>query len=309
MIRGPRLAMFWRKTAWRLYDALTRRAMLVPGVPLLVRKSQLGQRLDWLFRQAITARLPDNPMVTQGLTLHWDLSSGLVAEMAIGEYESATRLWLERFLGPGMTMVDLGAHIGYFSLIAVRRVGPSGSVYAFEPQPRVYDLLVKNIEANGFQSIIRPVKKAVSNAAGPAALFIEENFAPSASLYQLPVGSERAAVETTTLDAFFAAEGWPPVHLIKMDIEGAEKAALEGMRELAKRNHGLIKVIMEFNPRVQARAGVTPEELFETLLALGFQRFSAIRRSQWQRLSIPQNIPDLVSMLGPRHYLNLLCEM
>ncbi|MFQ5861378.1 MAG: FkbM family methyltransferase [Dehalococcoidia bacterium] len=256
------------------------------------------------------ASLP-NPIRTQGLTIYWDRQGPvIIPELAAGSYESDTRLLVGNSLGPGMTMLDLGAHVGYFSLIAARCVGSSGRVFAFEPQPRVYDVLVKNIKANGFHSTIRPVRKAVSNATGAAALLLAREGSGGASFYPIPGASslEKVVVETTTLDAFLAAEGWPRVHLMKMDIEGAEKVALEGMRELAKRNLTL-KLIVEFAPLVQAAAGVTPEELFETLLALGFRKFWVIVRGL-QPLSIPQDIPRLVRMAGMAEnlYVNLLCE-
>jgi hypothetical protein len=112
-------------------------------------------------------------------------------------------------------------------------------------------------------------------------------------------------VETITLDDFFAGEGWPPVHLIKMDIEGAEKLALEGMMELSARNPDL-KLILEFSPGTQRAASVTPEELFDTLATLGFRKFFAIKGGL-QPLAIPEDIPRLVRLAGDG-YVNLLCE-
>jgi len=249
-----------------------------------------------------------NPIRTQDLTI-WHLDEGGMPELAAGTYESDTCLLVQNSLGRGMTMLDLGAHVGYFSLIAARCVGSSGRVYAFEPQPDVYDVLVKNIIANGFWSTIRPVRKAVSNATGTAALLLAREGSQAASFYRAPgvSPSQRVVVKTITLDDFFAAEGWPQVHLMKMDIEGAEKAALEGMRELSAR-HPNLKLIIEFNPGVQAAAGVTPQELFETLFALGFRNFSAIQGGL-KPLSIPKDILRLVRMTeGTCMYMNLLCE-
>jgi len=299
--------MAWQKSAWRLYQTATRVLLAVPGVKALVKQWRLGRRLDTVMRHLVMTRLP-NPVVAQGLTLYWHRqAAGGLPELAAGVYESDTRALVERFLGAGMTMVDLGAHLGFFSLIAAQCVGLSARVYAFEPQPQVYALLLRNIEANGFQSIIRPVNKALSNAKSRVALFLGKRDSGEASLYHTPgaSSSHRVVVETTTLDDFFAAEGWPPVHLIKMDIEGAEKAALEGMRELSARNPEL-RLIMEFAPGVQAAAGVTPEELFEALLRLGFHKFSALYRGV-QPLVIPQDIPRLLRMAGDV-YVNLLCE-
>ena len=297
--------MPWQKPVSQLYQSLSQVLLAIPGGALVAKKWKLGQRVDTLLRCLIMASLP-NPIRTHGLTIYWHSQGARhVPQLAAGSFESDTRLLVESSLGPGMTMLDLGAHVGYFSLIAARCVGSSGRVYAFEPQPEVYDILVKNIEANGFQSTIRPVRKAISNATGAAALLLGREDSVEASFYHVPgaSSSEKVVVETTTLDAFLAAEEWRRVHLMKMDIEGAEKAALEGMWELAKRNLTL-KLIMEFAPHPQAAAGVTPEELFERLLALGFRKFRVIEGGL-QPLSIPQDIPRLLRMART---VNLLCE-
>jgi hypothetical protein len=77
-------------------------------------------------------------------------------------------------------------------------------------------------------------------------------------------------VETTTLDAFFAREGWPPLQLIKMDIEGSEGAALRGMKQLLTRNPH-IDLVIECNAAALRRAGGTPASLTADLLELGFE--------------------------------------
>jgi len=301
--------MAWQKPAWQLYQIATRVVLAAPGIKALLQKWHWGQRLATLPRRRFVAALP-NPIVT-GDNFHFTLYLPTGAyyfgpEALAGTYERDTVVVLQDLLSPGMTMVDLGAHVGYLSLVAARCVGPSGRVYAFEPQPETHDLLLKNIEANGYGNVIRPVRTAVSNTTGSVALFKAEKDCMEASFYPTPGASlHKVVVEMTTLDAFFAAEGWPTVHLVKMDIEGAEKVALEGMRELSARNPDLI-LIMEFNPDVQAAAGVTPEELFETLSALGFRKFSAIQGGL-KPVSVPQDIPRLVRITGDR-YVNLLCQ-
>lgn len=297
--------MAWQKPAWRLYR------IAGPTVAEAINRLPFGRELlrSWLrsvARRFLIASLP-NPMNVKGLKLWWHPGAAFYApEFFGGYYEEDTHGRFSSLLSRGMSVVDLGAHIGYFSLEAARCVGPSGRVYAFEPQPAVYSLLVKNIETNGYAAIVRPVRKAVSNTNGSVALFRGESDSGNASFYRTPGASvDRVVVETTTLDAFFAAEGWPTVHLVKMDIEGAEKVALEGMRELVARNPGLI-LIMEFSPDNQAAAGVTPQELFETLSALGFQKFSAIQGGL-KPVSIPRDIPRLVRIAGDG-YANLLCQ-
>lgn len=303
--------MRWQKVVWRLYLGLAQVIWATPGLKLLAKKWGSGQRLGTLLRRRLIAALP-NPIVTGDnfkFTLYLPAKAYFFAPEAVaGTWERGTVLVFRNLLSPGMTMVDLGAHVGYFSLLAAQCVGSSGRVYAFEPQPEVYDLLIKNIEANGCGAIIRPVRTAVCNTIGSAALFQGGEDSGGASLYRTPGASlDKLVVETTTLDDFFAAEGWPPVHLVKMDIEGAERAALEGMRELAAR-HPNLKLIMEFGPGNQAAAGVIPQELFDTLLALGFQNFSAIQGGL-KPLSIPKDILRLVRNARDEYaYVNLLCE-
>jgi hypothetical protein len=139
-------------------------------------------------------------------------------------------------------------------------------------------------------------------------LYLTESGDGAASLFQrrgLGNGQQSIAVEAITLDEFFESEVWSPVHVIKMDIEGAEKAALEGMSQLAAKNPSL-KLIMEFSPRVQADAGVRPEELFNTLTRLGFQRFWVIQKGL-RPLNMAKDIPRLIQMAGDG-CVNLFCE-
>jgi len=83
-----------------------------------------------------------------------------------GRYERFTMQLFKEALAPGMVVCDIGAHIGIYSLLAAQHVGREGRVYAFEPDPRTFPYLVRNIEQNGFSNIIIPIKKAVSNHEG-----------------------------------------------------------------------------------------------------------------------------------------------
>jgi hypothetical protein len=112
-------------------------------------------------------------------------------------------------------------------------------------------------------------------------------------------------IEATTLDEFFGQAGWPAVHTMKMDIEGSEKAALEGMRELSVRNPRL-RLIVEFSSRNLDAANVPPEGLFGVLQDLGFTQISVIAKNL-----VPLKTPEDVLRAAPKarqFYVNLLCE-
>jgi hypothetical protein len=91
-----------------------------------------------------------------------------------------------------------------------------------------------------------------------------------------------------------------------MDIEGAEKVALEGMRELSRRNPKL-KLIIEFSPDSLSAAGVSPVELLSTAQSLGFAKLSIISRNL-EPLEGPQHIQRLLSTCKRDNSVNLLCE-
>jgi len=295
----------WRRLAWSLYPLIARAVQKVPGFSLALSKLGIGRRVDALLRRLMLARLP-NPIVTNDLTLYYTSKESMVPELAVGTYESETQSLFRSLLTPGAAMVDVGANLGFFSLLGSQCVGPSGRVYAFEPNPDVYALLVKNVEVNGFQNIVRTFKKAVSNEEGFRTVFLGHVGSEFSSFFETAgTGSESIIVETVTLDDFFRAEGWPAVHLIKMDIEGGEKLALEGMRELVSSNPGL-KLVIELAPAFQRAAGFSPEELFETLLTLGFRSFWEVRDAL-SPLSVPQDVQRLVRVVGDG-YRNLLCE-
>lgn len=248
-----------------------------------------------------------NPIVVNGHTIYWS-SYWHAAEFASGSYEPDTILLFKSLIRPGMTIVDIGAHIGFYSLLSARLVGSEGKVYAFEPEPSNYALLLKNITANRYENVVIAINKAVTNKPGPVSFFLGVR-SDVHSLFHKPWSSSQTiTVEGTTLDDFFQSEGWPPVDLIKMDIEGAEKAALETMKQLVGKNQSL-KLIIEFSPGNQATAGVSNEEFFDTLVKLGFRKFLVLRAGQ-QSVNIPDDIPRLVQMaeMAGDSYVNLFCE-
>jgi FkbM family methyltransferase len=167
-----------------------------------------------------------------------------------------------------MIVIDAGAHVGYYSLLAARRVGPAGKVYAFEPDPANYQLLLDNIELNGYSNITA-VNAALSNQEGHSTLFLTTLDTGRHSLYRqdLPLKGS-VDVPATTLDAFLAAEGWPNVGLVKVDVEGSEADLLDGMTRLLDRSSD-IELIMEFNPSLLLTAGVDLHEFVDRFATWG----------------------------------------
>jgi FkbM family methyltransferase len=213
-------------------------------------------------------------VIIKGFTLYWPAhdSGQSVVDLLYDSYEPGTTRFFETFLKDGMTVVDVGAHIGYFTLLAARLVGSEGKVYAFEPHPTNFQLLVKNIEANRFKNVIC-IQKAVSNKCGKCKLYLASHSSGQHSIFSNVTQTKvYVEVETVTLDSFFASLGWPSVDLIKIDVEGAEKMVFEGMRELIHRNPNL-KIVFELNLDCQKRGGINPIDLFVVLKREGFNSF------------------------------------
>jgi len=191
-------------------------------------------------------------------------------DMVGDRYEVGTTQWLHGCLKPGDVFVDIGAHVGYYTLLAARLVGPTGKVYAFEPEPYNHALLCRNIELNGYRNIT-VIRKAVSNRAGTSVLFLSGLDNGFHSLRkQSPSQYKRGSmiVETTTLDAFLDEAGCSRVDLVKMDIEGWELIALEGMRELLSRPRSM-QIITEFCPVFYTRLESGPVAFLHALMGMG----------------------------------------
>jgi len=132
----------------------------------------------------------------------------------------------------GDAVFDCGAYCGEMAFVFSYLVGPSGKVYAFEPDPENYVALIKNIEACGLKNVI-PIKKGVWSKA--ATLFFNADGNLGASISRLSSGP--CQIETISLADAYKEFGLTKLDFIKMDIEGAEVEAIDGSREFL-RTHG-----------------------------------------------------------------------
>lgn len=224
------------------------------------------------------------------------------------EPESVTAC--KKHVHPGMNVLDAGAHVGYFSLLFSELVGPKGKVFAFEPHPETYHLLVKNIGFNKYSNII-PVKNALSDE-NEEIEFFEVNFTGAHSVYDVSkylfetdperyTFKKKLTVDAVTLDDFLAKRGNPEINFIKVDIEGAEPRALAGMKKTIARSKNL-KMIVEFNAATLQAGSVTPAEFIDLLQKMGFE-IEAILDSEGRLETIDQ----LRNSPADNNYANLLC--
>jgi len=190
-----------------------------------------------------------------------------------GIYENAITEIFFSYLKTGMSVLDVGANIGYFSLIASEIVGESGHVFSFEPNPRNFLLLKHNININGFRNVSIE-QKAVWNEDSQIRLYLDpeadsQNIA-SGGHSIVATGKKRkfVKVESIQLDSFLKND--VVVDFIKMDIEGAEAVALNGMDRILKKNENVV-LVTEILPYALKAAGTPAETYFKQLADLGFK--------------------------------------
>lgn len=196
-------------------------------------------------------------------TMDFSVASWLMLE---GFWESWITAEMIRLLRPGMRCIDVGANLGYFSILMAREVGRSGHVIAVEPNPRLTNLLRMSARLNGAGSYLQIVEKAASSTDDKAVqLRVPANELGGASLV-LPhqaVSDEIHEVSTVTLDRLVAGER---VDFVKIDAEGSEEAIWDGMTGVLEDNPGVI-VTLEFNPSLLPK----PERFLKKLRSSGFR--------------------------------------
>lgn len=171
---------------------------------------------------------------------------------------------------PGMVVVDIGAHIGIYTLYALRQLGGHGRVYSFEPTPRTFALLHDNVQVNGFleSGMVRFDRRAVSDRAGAATFTAYAGNSGHNTLFAGAAAGETLTVETVTLDEALAHE--PRVDVIKIDAEGGEPFILRGVAKILAGNPE-IRIFVEFGPEHLRRAGIEPLQWLEELVTLGLR--------------------------------------
>jgi FkbM family methyltransferase len=238
-----------------------------------------------------------------GKRMYLDLSDrGLSWPLFLrGVYEDFETRVFKEVVKRGNVVVDVGAGIGYYSLLAAHLVGEEGMVYAFEPEPNNYGLLVKNVEINEISNVVC-IRKAMSNKTGHAKLFLSATNRGDHRIYDLKDGRESVSIEVTSLDTFF--EGQPRrIDVIKMDVQGAEAQVLEGMSSLIQENPDLV-ILTEFWPLGLQLSGSSAAEFLNQLLR---HHFVIYDMNEVLGQLDPVDPSELVNMRLREKHTNLLC--
>jgi FkbM family methyltransferase len=188
--------------------------------------------------------------------------------MWAGSYEPKLTRLFTKLVRPGWVVLDGGAHFGWFTVLFSKLVGPSGRVYAFEPDPQNFALLTQNISRLP-NVIAQPV--ALWDTRGRKTFYRTPKEGESGWGSCLPNGNIRELLEVTTItiDEFVSTEKLVRVDLIKLDVEGAEGRCLSGAKSTLQVFRPII--VLEANPICLARDGLTTVDLVNRLQAHDYQ--------------------------------------
>lgn len=249
----------------------------------------------WVFD-----RLRRKEVTVHGFSLLLDPLDSL--ELSIfRSYEPFETSLLSAEIRPGMTIVDVGANIGYYALLFSKLTGEQGRVYAFEPEPGNFSLLQQNLARNG-RTNVTAFNCAVSDQAGESFLYLStENFGDHQAY---PSGEGRRKVPITMSRLDDCVPG--PVDLIKMDVQGFEARALDGMEAVIATNPRLT-IFTEFWPEGLRRAGSDAANFLNRLRAFGLEVFFIDEYANRLELA---NDAELLRRYSPAlgTHTNLLCR-
>jgi FkbM family methyltransferase len=214
-------------------------------------------------------------------------------ELLTNRHEMETSAQVRQLLKPGMTMLDIGGHVGYYTRLASNLVGTSGRVVAFEPHPRNVEYLRRNTQKFANVTVLQV---ALAQSEGTAELYDYLMMSASGSLHYdekirdvqraqmsdwdvAPRAKnfepQKFSVRTARVDDLLAEQGITRVDVVKMDIEGAEMGALRGMTQTIQ-NSPRLSLVMEYNPLGLQAFDNDPIAALDEVLAMGFSKLYVI---------------------------------
>jgi FkbM family methyltransferase len=236
----------------------TPRIFPVPGwFPVVVER----------FHPAIGRGLEEIEVVRHGVRMRLDLRDYTQRRIFYDSHEPAELKFVQKFLRPGDVVLDVGAHVGIFSLLSASIVGTRGEVHAFEPVPANFAVLERNVRLNGFDNLIIN-RTAVGADKGQVTLGLPD-VAPdngaSSGMYTVAGRGRPVTALVVTLDSYIDGRvGNRPIRLLKIDAEGSEPAVLRGLaRRLASAPPSAI--LFEVNLESMRQQGFDLEDVLRPL--------------------------------------------
>ena len=217
-----------------------------------------------IVRPAWTPRIATLDAIESGCRFHVGSGTENFRIARFGGEQEFVRQIIDA-INPGETLFDIGTCVGLVAIHAAKR---GAKVIAFEPEPTFRKRLRENLALNGMDDMT-VIEWAVSDSESMATLYTDGAHGNSPSLTAAD-GRGAIRVRTATIDSAIEAAALPVPHVIKLDIEGAEVRALQGMKSLLRRKDRPRVIFIEVHPNFLSRLGDDPEEIGAILNSAGY---------------------------------------
>lgn len=245
----------------------------------------------------------NNPIEVQGHKMFLDAfdSLGLLINSDVNTLLLTE--FVKKEIKKGDVVLDIGANIGYYTLLFAKAVGGTGRVFAFEPDVDNFALLKKNVEINGYKNVIVE-QKAVSDLTSKVRLYLSEDNKGDHRIYDSHDHRRSVEIGSVSLDDYFK-DYTGKINFIKMDIQGSEERAMKGMFKVLEGNKN-IKIVTEFWPAGLKKSDCEPASFLNIFTKLNFTlyNFNALRNKL-----LPADISELLKVHTVQNSsdTNLLC--
>lgn len=263
----------------------------------LLRPWPLRQITNWTIRQLLPKQIQFGEAIVV-LNPHDPVVSGA---LHFGVYEKAETRFFESACRGGMTFLDVGANIGYYTALAARAVGPNGKVVALEPDPESYSYLEKTIDANSAGNV-KSFRVAASDAPANLPLFISKDNRGDNRLYASADKRSQVEVEARPIDELLTENNISTVDLIKIDVQGYEPKVIAGLSKTIARSPNLT-ILTEFWPKGITEAGGEAKMFLDDLRKLGLTLYELRSDGNLSELTDDN---DLIFRHQGRKYTNLV---
>lgn len=294
-----------RLKAWDLHLALYAAVSRSIANRIRIGEVTLAERLEHRLRRLVwrlAGPTRDESVSIRGHQLVLaDAATPPAPWMIAGKHDDVVMQWIDRFLWPGDVAIDVGAHVGYFTVAMARRVGVEGRVFAFEPDDGNRALLSANCRLNDY-SHVHIAPHAVTERPGPVEL--HHSAIGNARHSLVPDVQTRSVSElaATSLDTFLEGADAGDIRFIKIDVEGAEARVVRGASQTISANPGAV-LAFEFWPTGIRACGDDPVALLATLSAKGFSLYRSLAESPIAQSDIETMTRRLETT---RQYVNVL---
>jgi FkbM family methyltransferase len=199
-----------------------------------------------------------------------------------GCYEKELGVLLKKMLRSNDVFIDIGANIGYFSLLSAN-ISPSVKVISFEPVKDLFQMMKENLSINDSKNIVA-INAGVGDINEERELFLSapDNLGMSSFHQPENYSGRKEKVEVITIDNWFKTSGLAKIDLIKLDIEGSELAALKGMSAVLEKQKPAL--IVEINPETLSLFGLKPLDIYNYLNQFNFDRFLISENNRLEHL-------------------------